>query len=298
MIWLKYIVPLLLWTCCNSQNVCEEPPEIDFGETVSDERVEYRNGDRVQYRCFPGYTLEGLEWITCKGPEWTPAPKCLAPCIVTKQQLEAKNLFLSAGQRHSLAVGNHQTLEFLCKKGYVLSAPSIRRCIDGHMDLPSCISERGKNCSRSPTIENGDITTLSQEQYTSGSSVEFKCQRHYAMEGHSSSFCDNGNWTKVPVCLEPCVISLAEIERHNITVKMKSNEDAFQTLYLPHGDFIEFHCKSGHVLATNPSRSVFEFQCRGGPIVYPECKDEQFTSLTTECRMDAMKGLKCLDQTL
>lgn len=57
--------------------VCEELPEIDFGEIVSGERAEYRNGDRVQYRCFPGYDLEGSEWITCQGPKWTLAPKCL-----------------------------------------------------------------------------------------------------------------------------------------------------------------------------------------------------------------------------
>ncbi|XP_060088353.1 complement factor H-like [Heteronotia binoei] len=273
MIWLKYIVPLLLWTCCNSQNVCNEPPGIDFGEIVSDEKVEYQNGDRVQYRCFPGYALEGPEWRTCKGPEWTPEPKCLAPCTIRKQQLEAKNLFLSGGQRYSVAVPNNQTLEFLCREGYVLSTPSFRKCIDGHMDLPSCISERGKNCSGSPTIENGDITALSQKQYTSGSSVEFKCQQYFTMEGQSRSFCDNGNWTKVPVCLEPCVMSLAEIEKQNISVKLRSNGDEIQTLYLPRGDSIEFSCKPGHVLATNHAQSVFEFQCRGRPIVLPECKE-------------------------
>ncbi|XP_077188832.1 complement factor H-related protein 5-like isoform X2 [Paroedura picta] len=273
MIWLKYIVPLLLWTCCNSQKGCKEPPEIDFGEIVSDERAEHQNGARVQYRCFLGYALEGSEWITCKGPEWTPAPRCMAPCTITKQKLQAKNLFLSGGQRHSRAVQNNQTLEFLCGEGYVLSAPSIRKCINGHMDLPSCISESGKNCSRPPTIENGDITTLSQNQYTSGSSVQFKCQRFYAIEGESRSFCDNGNWTEVPACLEPCIISMAEIERRNLNVKQRSNEDEVQTRYIRHGDSIEFSCKPGHGLATNRSPSVFEFQCRGEPIVYPECKE-------------------------
>ncbi|XP_054836321.1 complement factor H-like [Eublepharis macularius] len=195
-----------------------------------------------------------------------------ASCSITRQQLEAKNLLLSGGRRRSHVIGNNQTLEFLCREGYILSAPSVRKCIDGNMDLPSCISERGKNCSRPPTVANGDTITLSQKEYTSGSSVEFRCQRYYVMEGHSRSFCDNGNWTKVPVCLEPCVISLAELERRKMGVKLRSNEDEFQTLYLPHGDSVEFSCKPGHSLATNPSQSAFEIQCRGGPIVYPECK--------------------------
>ncbi|XP_044288191.1 complement factor H-related protein 1-like [Varanus komodoensis] len=93
-------------------------------------------------------------------------------------------------------------LQFMCEEGRVLTAPAVQKCLDGHMDLPSCISERGKNCSHPPTIQNGDIVTWYQEQYTSGSSVEFKCQKYYAMEGHNKSFCDNGNWTKVPACLE------------------------------------------------------------------------------------------------
>ncbi|XP_054838003.1 complement factor H-related protein 1-like [Eublepharis macularius] len=272
MIWVKYIILVLLWTCCNSQNVCEEPPEVDFGEMVSDEKVAYQKSDRVQYRCYPGYALEGPDWITCEGPQWTSPPKCLASCSITRQQLEAKNLLLSGGRRRSHVIGNNQTLEFLCREGYILSAPSVRKCIDGNMDLPSCISERGKKCSRPPSVANGDTITLSQKEYTSGSSVEFRCQRYYAMEGHSRSFCDNGNWTKVPVCLEPCVISLAELERRKMGVKLRSNEDEFQTLYLPHGDSVEFNCKPGHSLATNLSQSAFEIQCRGGPIVYPECK--------------------------
>ncbi|CAM5161533.1 unnamed protein product, partial [Natator depressus] len=62
--------------------------------------------------------------------------------------------------------------------------------------------ETGKNCSRPPTIENGDTTTFLEKGYTSGSFVEFKCQKFYAMEGQNRSFCDNGNWTKAPLCLE------------------------------------------------------------------------------------------------
>ncbi|CAM4592076.1 unnamed protein product, partial [Lepidochelys olivacea] len=59
----------------------------------------------------------------------------------------------------------------------------------------------GQNYSCPPTIENGDTTTFLEKGYTSGSFVGFKCQKNYAMEGQNRSFCDNGNWTKAPLCL-------------------------------------------------------------------------------------------------
>ncbi|XP_066480644.1 complement factor H-like [Tiliqua scincoides] len=159
----------------------------------------------------------------------------------------------------------------MCREGYVITTPSVRKCVDGHMDLPACISERGKNCSRPPPIENGDIITLVQKQYPSGSWVEFKCQLYYAMEGPNRSFCNNGNWTKVPACLEPCVIALAESQQ--IVMKGSSYDNGFQTTYLPHGDSLELSCKPGYVFETNPSQSALLIQCNEEPIVYPKCKE-------------------------
>ncbi|CAM4592085.1 unnamed protein product [Lepidochelys olivacea] len=215
----------------------------------------------------------GTEWITCSGKTWKPAPQCLAPCSLTKQQLETKNLLLSNGQRHAQLIQSDHTLEFMCSEGYTLTTSSVRKCANGHMDLPLCISERGKNCSRPPTIENGDITTFLEKGYTSGSFVEFKCQKFYAMEGQNRSFCDNGNWTKAPLCLEPCAISVEEMENQMVELNGRANETILQWMYLKRGDFLELRCKPGYALATNLSQSTFMVQCRGNPIVYPECKE-------------------------
>ncbi|KAJ6651481.1 hypothetical protein lerEdw1_020922, partial [Lerista edwardsae] len=193
---------------------CEEPADINFGAIVSDEKVSYQEHDRIQYRCDPGYALEGSEWISCDGQRWTSPPKCL---------------------------------------------------------------ERGKNCSRPPPTENGDIITLLQKEYPSGSWVEFKCQRYYAMEGPNRSFCNNGTWTKVPACLEPCVIALPE--SHQVELKGRAYNTEFQTTYLPRGDSIEVSCKPRYILETNPSNSVFLIQCNGEPIVYPKCKEKPCRNL-------------------
>ncbi|XP_060132661.1 complement factor H-related protein 3-like [Zootoca vivipara] len=107
---------------------------------ISDEKARYLEGDRTQYKCGPGYVLEGTEWIICRGQKWTPAPRCMAPCGITKQQLDAKDLLLPGKRRRSQVIQHNHTLQFLCKEGHVITVPSVRKCIDGHMDLPSCIS--------------------------------------------------------------------------------------------------------------------------------------------------------------
>ncbi|XP_060546066.1 complement factor H-related protein 1-like isoform X3 [Pantherophis guttatus] len=202
------VAAFLLWPSFSSQNVCEEPDEIDFGEIVTTEKVKYLENDRVQYRCNPGYVLEGPEWIQCKEQEWTPHP-------------------------------------------------------------PKCL-ERGQNCSGPPRTENGDISTLSEKQYRSGSSVEFRCQKYYAMEGQNRSFCDNGTWTKVPICLDPCMIPKAELERQKIEVK--DGMDASENTFVQRGHSIELTCKTGYVLAANASQSASVIHCNGTPPVIPNCK--------------------------
>ncbi|XP_067398910.1 complement factor H-related protein 2-like [Emydura macquarii macquarii] len=272
---LRFIIIQILWAFCakGQAPACEEPPDIDFGEIVSGEKLDYRESDKVQYKCNPGFSLTGPELITCSGKTWTPAPQCLAPCSITKQQLEAKNLFLSNGRRLAQLIQSDHTLGFMCSEGYTLTIPSVRKCINGHMDLPSCISETGKNCSHPPIVENGDITTFLEKEYTSGSFIEFKCQKFYAMEGQNISFCNNGNWTKAPLCLEPCAISVEEMENQMVELNGRANESMLQRVYLEHGDFLELRCKHGYALATNLSQSTFMVQCNGNPIVYPECKE-------------------------
>ncbi|XP_039184123.1 complement factor H-like [Crotalus tigris] len=270
--WLLLATAFFLWPGCSSQNECEEPDEIDFGEIVSTEKAKYLENDRVQYRCNPVYILEGPEWIQCKAQEWTPhPPKCLAPCSITRQQLAAKKLFVFGNQRKARLIQSNHSLQFQCSEGYVLVAPSVRMCVDGYMELPLCISERGGNCSGPPRIENGDITTLSEKQYRSGSSVEFRCQRYYAMEGQNRSFCANGTWTKAPICLDPCVISRTELERQMIQVK--DGMDAPENIFLQRDHSIELTCKTGYVLAANSSQSVFVLQCDGTSPVIPKCKE-------------------------
>ncbi|XP_039340369.1 complement factor H-like isoform X2 [Mauremys reevesii] len=275
--WTK--APLCLEPCAISVEEMEnQKVELNGrpNENIS-QRVYLKRGDFLELRCKPGYVLatnlsQSTFMVQCNGNPIV-YPECKAPCSLTKQQLETKNLLLSNRRRHAQLIQSEHTLEFMCSEGYILTIPSVRKCVNGHMDLPSCISETGKNCSRPPTIENGDITTFLEKGYTSGSFVEFKCQLFYAMEGQNRSFCDNGNWTKAPLCLEPCAISVEEMENQKVELNGRPNENISQRVYLKRGDFLELRCKPGYELATNLSQSTFTVQCNGNPIVYPECKE-------------------------
>ncbi|XP_070795407.1 complement factor H-related protein 2-like [Pituophis catenifer annectens] len=261
--WLLLVAAFLLWPGCFSQNECEEPDEIDFGEIVSAEKAKYLENDRVQYRCNPSYVLEGPEWIQCKGQEWTPQPpKCLAPCSITRQQLAAKNLFLFGNQRKARLIQSNHSLQFQCNEGYVLVVPSVRECVDGYMDFPLCISERGKNCRDPPRIENGDIIPLSEQQYRSGSLVEFRCQMYYAMEGQNRSYCDDGTWTKVPVCLQITC---------NSPSILHGSFKPQRTIYHD-GDLIQIQCDSGFTFEPDNGEKVVECT-KNGWSPSPKCVD-------------------------
>ncbi|XP_077188837.1 complement factor H-like isoform X2 [Paroedura picta] len=219
----------------NIVSECKEP-DIEFGMIVSGGKVEYQERSRIQVQCSPGYTMEGSEWIECKEQKWIPQTQCLAPCSITKKQLDTKNLLLSDGHSHSQLVKHNRTLEFTCKQGYVLVTPSIRQCVDGKMDLPLCIpAESGINCRQPPTVENGDTINLSQKEYTSGSLVQFKCQQYYTIEGDNRAFCDNGNWTKVPACLVICTAP-------------KVNNGSFHPVQRQYRfeDIIQLYCNRGY----------------------------------------------------
>lgn len=54
--------------------------------------------------------------------------------------MDNRNLLLNGGQRHSEWIRNGHTIEFICRKGYSIVSPSIRKCVDGNLTLPSCNS--------------------------------------------------------------------------------------------------------------------------------------------------------------
>ncbi|XP_061489955.1 complement factor H-related protein 3-like isoform X2 [Rhineura floridana] len=263
--WLICIVSFLLWTCDRFQNVCKSP-EIDFGETVQNKKAEYLVEDRLLYRCSPGYDLEGSSWITCKEDGWMPPPKCLAPCSITKQQLDEKNLLLHSGQRHSEFIKNSNILEFTCKKGYIIISPSVRKCVDGNMDLPTCnpavpdketfptnatTSKRllplAWNLSTpvictAPEVGSGNFFPV-KSQYKFEDVIYAECYPGYQLESYDNSFkCTKYGWLPYPKCI-PKRCGFPHVENGALSW----SDTYYSDVYFPkkEGQTITFRCNRG-----------------------------------------------------
>ncbi|CAI5776563.1 Hypothetical predicted protein [Podarcis lilfordi] len=176
------IISFLLWTCCTFQHVCT--PDIDFGVIIENKRAQYLERDRLQYKCFPGYDLEGSGWITCKEDGWTPRPKCFAPCTITKQQLEARNLLLYVSDQETSITGDIPAGATTSKNLLLLAS-----------DLSTPVM-----CT-APEIGGGNFFPV-KSQYKFEEVISAKCNQGYQLESRKSSFkCTKYGWLPSPKCV-------------------------------------------------------------------------------------------------
>ncbi|XP_042664028.1 complement factor H-like [Tyto alba] len=272
---LSHTMVLLLWMSCTACKasagaVCEDPPLVDFGEIVSGHKLGYKENDRVQYTCNPGYTLSGSEWVTCHEKIWTPRPpQCLAPCTITKQQLEAQNLLLSSGQRRTFLIQSGQWQKFMCVTGFKLTASSIEQCFNGHIKLPSCIAEslclppQPVECAEVLRLENQSLQIKKEGKtyYLAGTRFKYVSRSGYMLDGPSEITCSMGNWTSAPACLEMPCGSIPKVA--NAQTEGRNKE-----IYEP-GETIRYQCDAGFLIVGPP-----EIICREGNWTAPPiCED-------------------------
>ncbi|KAM6199435.1 complement factor H-related protein 1-like isoform 2-T2 [Sarcoramphus papa] len=201
---LSHTIVFLLWMGCTTCKAsagaaCEDPPLVDFGEIVSGYKSGYKESDTVQYVCNPGYTLSGSEWVTCHEKIWLPGPpQCLAPCTIRKEELEARNLLPSSGQRHTFLIQSGRWQKFMCMTGFKPTGSPIRQCFDGRIKLPSCIAD--VTCEPPPEIAGGKVQGVKKSRYLPGESARYQCWQGFEMTGTATVACQNGTWTELPKC--------------------------------------------------------------------------------------------------
>ncbi|XP_053098977.1 complement factor H-like isoform X2 [Hemicordylus capensis] len=275
-------VQFLLWMCYTSQDACKAPA-IDYGEIISAKKETYHKGDKVQYKCQSGYDLEGSEWVACKKKKWDPPPKCLAPCNITSQELAARKLHLAGGERHSMLVQNNHTVEFICNKGYSIVSPSIRKCMNGIVDFPTCVlSVPGKESSTfhfslSSSSEqltlSWNLSTPVQSRYRLEQMIQVECHSGYTSENpNTSSKCTKLGWSPHPNCIpKRCVFPQIENGRLSWSYTYYSDE------YFPgkEGKLIDFRCNSGF-LAANRNQWHRAKCTKNGWDPEPECFKQCF----------------------
>uniref|UniRef100_A0A8C3QYM5 Coagulation factor XIII B chain n=1 Tax=Cyanoderma ruficeps TaxID=181631 RepID=A0A8C3QYM5_9PASS len=216
--------------CEDVKNKCPPPP-LPRGH-ISTARRTYHNGDKVSVQCTLGRT--GSEEIRCEGGKWTSPSNCIG--TVDEQESGASP---------------------------PLEADAEIRASQTH---PSEVTKMQHDCASPPVIKNGDILGPLLANYKNGSWVEYACQHYHVLDGPSTVYCDHGNWTEQPTCLEPCTLNVTDMDSNNLTLKWRREE-----LIFLHGDLIEFECKQGYAFLHTAIPSPGRTQCDHGRLKYPKC---------------------------
>ncbi|XP_070257393.1 coagulation factor XIII B chain [Myotis yumanensis] len=266
------------WTsppqCVENFKICQSPPKITHGVIVGDVLPSYPTGAFVEYRCNEYYIMKGERKSSCDHGQWSSPPLCLEPCEVSKEDMESSNIELKWEYEGKVLHGD--LIDFVCKPGFDLAPSSPPsglsvQCSRGQVQYPLCMRKESKGkCGPPPRIDHGLILNIDllNVSFESGSSVEYRCMTHYFLQGPVYAYCVDGVWTEPPVCLEPCNLSLEEMDRNNLLLKW--HYDNRRLIF--HGEYTDFVCKINHYM-TEVSAFATELRviCDRGKLEYPRC---------------------------
>ncbi|XP_009072705.1 PREDICTED: coagulation factor XIII B chain [Acanthisitta chloris] len=219
--------------CEDVRSKCPPPPLPPHAHIITVRRT-YHNGDKVRIQCPSTLEIRGSEEIQCEEGKWTSPPICIG--ALDEQRSEA-----SPSLKADAAISTNQTY--------------------GNEDM-----KIQQDCTSPPVIKNGAVLGLLLASYKNGSSVEYSCQRYHFLDGPSTVYCKQGNWTEQPTCLEPCTLSVTDMDSNNIELKWRQEEFIFL-----HGDLIEFECKQGYSFLQTAVPSPGRTKCDHGRLNYPKC---------------------------
>ncbi|XP_010154861.1 PREDICTED: coagulation factor XIII B chain [Eurypyga helias] len=217
--------------CEDVKNKCPPPPLPPHAHILTVRRT-YHNGDKVRIQCQSTFEIRGSEEIQCEKGKWTSPPICIRTMDEEESEVPP-SLDADAAIRASKTYRNEDT-------------------------------KMQQNCASPPMIKNGGVLGPLLTTYKNGSSVEYACQHYHVLDGPSTAYCEQGNWTEQPTCFEPCILDVIDMNGSNIELKWSQEE-----LIFLHGDLIEFECKQGYsfVETTSPGSTL----CNNGRLKYPKC---------------------------
>uniref|UniRef100_A0A7N4NJU0 Sushi domain-containing protein n=1 Tax=Sarcophilus harrisii TaxID=9305 RepID=A0A7N4NJU0_SARHA len=241
---------------------CAVPPQFDNADMIGISKSYYLPGDKVAYQCLPNFQPEGLTEVTCIEGHWKGDPQCIDKSCESAPKIE--NAEIISGLKERYQPGDR--VSYKCVRSLKMYGQSYITCTNKTWtEVPQCKEEIGK-CGPPPSISNGDTISLLLPEYAPDSTVEYRCQQFYVLQGSEFVTCKNGKWTKEPTCLEACTISKEKMQENNLELRWK----ATKKIYSKTGQETEFSCKYGYYLSAEspPLRTV----CIEGEINYPRCE--------------------------
>uniref|UniRef100_A0A663LKE5 Coagulation factor XIII B chain n=1 Tax=Athene cunicularia TaxID=194338 RepID=A0A663LKE5_ATHCN len=234
----------------------------------------YEEGDVVHFFCEENYSVSEFDLIQCYYFGWYPDPplcedvknKCPPPPLPPHTRTITSRRTYHNGDKVRIQCENTFEIkgsdEIQCEKGKWTSPPI---CV-GYYLSPYLVLEMQQDCTSPPVIKNGVLLGPLLTSYKNGSSVEYGCQHYHFLDGPSTVYCEQGNWSEKPTCLEPCTLNVTDMNRNNIELKWRQEE-----LIFLHGDLIEFECKQGYNFLYTTIPSPGRTQCNHGRLTYPKC---------------------------
>ncbi|KAM7050350.1 coagulation factor XIII B chain isoform 1-T1 [Molossus nigricans] len=270
------------WTtppeCVENIETCNPPPNITNGAVIDQLSGRYAAGASVEYRCNEYYIMRGTQMSYCDYGHWTPPPVCLEPCTVSQDDMHRNNIQMKWKYEGEILHGD--LIDFSCKQGFGLSPstpPSTLsvRCDRGRVQYPLCVKKESKGLCPSPLlINNGVFISSKTGIYENGSSVEYRCFQYHFLQGSKYSYCIEGVWTTPPSCLEPCILSWAEMQQNNLLLKWTFDNRPF----IFHGDYIHFLCvRDTYMMDSSVIKTELRVPCDKGKLKYPKCVPRQRT---------------------
>ncbi|KAK2540388.1 hypothetical protein Q9233_001260 [Columba guinea] len=241
---------------------CGTAPEIPNAHITSTQQERYLPGARVQYECESNFQMMDINYVTCTNGQWSRAPTCRDVTCEPPPEIAGGKI---EGVKKSRYLPG-ESARYQCWRGFQMTGSASVTCRTGNWtELPKCKGEGGK-CGPPPVIENGDLLSSPMQEYSQGTTLEYKCPSLYLLEGSQYITCTDGQWTSPPVCLVACTSSEEDMSSNNIELKWVRG----RKLYSTSGDFVEFKCRRGYV--KDPASSPFRVQCVEGMLEYPRCK--------------------------
>ncbi|XP_043346777.1 complement factor H isoform X2 [Dermochelys coriacea] len=184
---------------------CEQP-RINNGNIMTPKRV-YRENERLQFTCNPGYTFDERSDADCTEYGWNPKPfckeiRCDPPTVTNGSYYPKKRMFREL-----------EVIRVDCNKGFHFETDNSNRRAEctknGWLPIPRCIL---RPCDY-PRIENGALTDY-YEHYKErafpaqlGVSIYYRCLDGYVSEREERwplIRCTKVGWSPAPKCLRKC----------------------------------------------------------------------------------------------
>ncbi|NXW34133.1 CR1 protein, partial [Phaetusa simplex] len=222
---------------------CQQPPRFASAEPTGILKDSYAVGDRVKYRCRPGYVMAGgmAPEVTCEdGSRWSQnsdfciGKSCGEPDIPNGKFHSTTDLRFGA------------TVNYTCNLGYRLVGEPSSQCIlednEVHWNkIPYCDIIP---CSPPPGIENGQVMN-GHRDFVFGMAATYICNKGFSLIGEDTIHCMTNNnldgmWSRPP---PECKVVKCE----NPEVKNGKRLSGFGTEHT-YKETVTFECNPGHVL--------------------------------------------------